>query len=163
MFVSNANMDYKLCEDCGWKNKLNSSGPARNGWPNQASFKVSTEKRRSCHLWALSILSLPALVLWAHWPAMEAASAPKQTTYKRRRPELTPCYRIIQIHLNTFISDRDRERRPLPSYVIKEFEGLLEYGIPAYQCLRLACRSCLKEQIVAFSCKKKRFLSFMLC
>jgi hypothetical protein len=88
---------------------------------------------------------------------MEFASAPKQNTYKRRRPELTPCYRIIQNHLNTFICDRDREGRPLPSYVIKEFEAFLECGIPAYGCLRLACRSCLKEQIVAFSCKKRGF------
>ena len=63
---------------------------------------------------------------------MEAASAPKQNTYKRRRPELTPCYRIIQNHLSTFISDRDREGRPLPNYVIKEFDAFLECGIPAY-------------------------------
>ena len=88
---------------------------------------------------------------------MEAASTPKQTTYKRRRPELTPCYRIIQNHLNTFISDRDREGRPLPSYVVKEFEAFLECGIPAYGCLRLVCKSCLREQIVAFSCKKRGF------
>ena len=75
----------------------------------------------------------------------------------RRRPELTPCYSIIQKHLNTFIADREREGRSLPNYVIKEFEAFLECGIPAYGCLRLACKSCLKEQIVAFSCKKRGF------
>ena len=88
---------------------------------------------------------------------MEAASTAKPVTYMRRRPELTPCYSIIQNNLNTFISDRNREGRPLPNYVIKEFEAFLECGIPAYGCLRLACRSCLKEQIVAFSCKKRGF------
>ena len=88
---------------------------------------------------------------------MEAASTAKPVAYRRRRPELTPCYSIIQNNLNTFISDRNREGRPLPNYVIKEFEAFLECGIPAYGCLRLACRSCLKEQIVAFSCKKRGF------
>ncbi len=93
----------------------------------------------------------------AYCSAMEAANTPKPVTYMRRRPELTPCYRILQNHLNTFISDRDREGRPLPNYVIKEFDAFLECGIPAYGCLRLVCKSCQKEQVVAFSCKKRGF------
>jgi hypothetical protein len=52
---------------------------------------------------------------------MEAASTAKPVTYRRRRPELTPCYSIIQNNLNTFISDRDREGRPLPNYVINVY------------------------------------------
>ena len=63
---------------------------------------------------------------------MEAVSDLKPRIYIRRRPEVTPCYRIIQNHLNTFISDREKEGRPLPNYVIKEFGAFLEFGIPAY-------------------------------
>ena len=86
---------------------------------------------------------------------METASTQKPCTYQRRRPELTPCYRIIQDNLDTFIADREREGRPLPRYVIKEFEAFLECGIPAYGFLRLICKSCRQEKILAFSCKKR--------
>ena len=88
---------------------------------------------------------------------MESAKTTKPVTYIRRRPELSPCYRILQNHLNTFISDRDREGRPLPNYVIKEFDSYLECRIPAYRCFRLIRKSCQKEQVVAFSCKKRGF------
>ena len=77
--------------------------------------------------------------------------------YARRRPELTPCYKIVQEHLSTFIAEREAEGRPLPDYVIKEFEAYLECGIPAYGFLRLKCEDCDEEKIVAFSCKKRGF------
>src|SRR5690606_18861430 len=60
-------------------------------------------------------------------------------------------------HLNTFTYEREAEGRPLPEYVIKEFDEYLRCGIPAYGFLRLKCTSCDKEQIVAFSCKKRGF------
>ena len=83
--------------------------------------------------------------------------APACITYKRRRPENTPCYQIIQKHLETFIADRQAEGRPLPDYVLKEFDAYLRCGIPAYGFLRLQCKSCQDEKIVAFSCKKRGF------
>jgi len=61
---------------------------------------------------------------------MKATKSTKPNIYMRQRPELTPCYRILQNHLNTFISDRDWGGRPLPNYVIKEFDAFLECGIP---------------------------------
>ena len=85
------------------------------------------------------------------------ANTQKPYTYQRRRPELTPCYRIVQDHLNTFIADREREGHPLPRYVMKEFEAFLECGVPAYGCLRLVCKSCRQEKVVAYSCKKRGF------
>jgi hypothetical protein len=101
------------------------------------------QNSQSCHRLPSGILSL--LLWWpglAHCLPMEAAKTKKPVIYMRRRPELTPCYRILQNHLNTFISDRDREFQPLPNYVIKEFDAFLECGIPAYGCLRLVCKSC---------------------
>ncbi len=77
--------------------------------------------------------------------------------YVRRRPELTPCYQILQGHLNTFIAERQAENRPLPDYVQAEFEAYLRCGILAHGFLRLQCVDCKKEQIVAFSCKKRGF------
>ena len=88
---------------------------------------------------------------------MQTAVDQENYTYVRRRPELTPCYKIVQGHLSTFIHDREIEGRPLPEYVIKEFEAYLHCGIPAWGFLRLVCKSCQREKIVAFSCKKRGF------
>ena len=77
--------------------------------------------------------------------------------YVRRRPELSPCYKVIQEHLDTFIAEREAEGRPLPLYVIQEFEAFLKCGIPGYGFLRLKCRECTNEKIVAFSGKKRGF------
>jgi hypothetical protein len=77
--------------------------------------------------------------------------------YSRRRPELTPCYKILQGHLNTFIADRAAEDRPLPKYVLEEFDAFMRCGIPAFGFLRLKCSCCKEEKIVAFSCKKRGF------
>ena len=59
-------------------------------------------------------------------------------SYIRRRPELTPCYQIIQSELETFIVEREIAGRPLPLYMIEEFNEYLKCGIPAYGFLRLA-------------------------
>lgn len=78
-------------------------------------------------------------------------------SYVRRRPELTPCYRIIQEYLDTFTAEREAEGRPLPSYITEEFDAYLRCGIPAYGFLRLKCQDCQLEKITAFSCKKRGF------
>jgi len=77
--------------------------------------------------------------------------------YVRRRPELTPCYQVLQGHLNTFMAERQAENRPLPDYVVAEFEAYLRCGILAHGFLRLQCGDCKKEHVVAFSCKKRGF------
>ena len=87
---------------------------------------------------------------------MEAAKT-KCTGYTQRRPELTPCYKIIQNHLDTFIANREAEGRPLPDYVLQEFDAYLKCGIHAFGFLRLKCQGCQDELIVAFSCKKRGF------
>jgi hypothetical protein len=78
-------------------------------------------------------------------------------SYGRRRPELTPCYRILQEHLATFVAEREAEGRPLPEYITEEFDAYLRCGIPSFGFLRLKCTSCSQEKIVAFSCKKRGF------
>ena len=58
--------------------------------------------------------------------AVLETSCPK---YQRRRPELTPCYRIINQHLDSFVAERAREGRPLPEYALEEFEAYLKCGV----------------------------------
>ena len=72
--------------------------------------------------------------------------AVKKYTYQRRRPEETPCYKIVQAELSTFIEQRHIEGRPLPSYITDEFEAYLRCGILAHGFLRLKCESC-KERV----------------
>ncbi|MBM4254192.1 MAG: transposase [Deltaproteobacteria bacterium] len=84
-------------------------------------------------------------------------AATRSCAYQRRRPELTHCFQIIAGHLNTFISEREAEQRPLPDYVVKEFEAYLKCGILAHGFIRLKCTTCCDEKIVAFSCKKRGF------
>jgi hypothetical protein len=87
------------------------------------------------------------------------AAAPSKTLfeYARHRPELTPCYQVVQNQLNTFISDRQAEGRPLPDYVIEEFDEFLKCRILAHGFLRLQCNQCHKDMVVAYSCKRRGF------
>ena len=83
--------------------------------------------------------------------------ATKSYEYERRRPEETPLYEILQTELNTFVSEREIENRPLPDYVTEELEAFLRCGFPQHGFLRLKCSGCKEEKIVAFSCKKRCF------
>lgn len=88
---------------------------------------------------------------------MQAATKEKSFTYQRSRPELTPCYRIRQEKLDTFLADRQAKGQPIPDYVVEEFKAYLKCGILSHGFLRLKCDSCQEEKIVAFSCKKRGF------
>ncbi len=88
---------------------------------------------------------------------MEPACQQKSFAYLRRRPELSPCYHILQAELATFIADREAEGRPLPDYVREEFEDYMKCGILAHGFIRLKCQDCEDEKIVGFSCKKRGF------
>jgi hypothetical protein len=68
--------------------------------------------------------------------ALDDVSLPPMTTagttsipYVPRSQTNTPCYTNVQHHLATFIADREAEERPLPKYVIDEFEAFLACGI----------------------------------
>ena len=82
---------------------------------------------------------------------------PLQSKYARRDPRLTPCYKIFQEELQTFLTEREAENRPVPDFVKREFDAYLKCGILEYGFLRLHCDSCDIEKIVAFSCKKRGF------
>ena len=61
---------------------------------------------------------------------------------------------MVREHLETFLTTVREERgKDLPRYVEQELRRYLRCGILAHGFLRVACSTCGKEIVVAFSCK----------
>ena len=89
---------------------------------------------------------------------MELARPLGQFTYQRHKPEESVLYKIIQENLETFLATvREEAGQPLPDFVEKEFYEYLRCGILAHGFMRVKCESCHKENLVAFSCKRRGF------
>lgn len=97
-----------------------------------------------------------------------AATAPIRSTrhqvnqsdheaFRLRQPEKTTLYRIVQEHWLSFLQDRAREGRPIPRYIVREFEGFFQCGQLVHGFLRLKCDVCRHERLVPFSCRKRGF------
>ena len=73
--------------------------------------------------------------------------------YRRRQPENSVLYRVLQAHLEEFVA-RTRDRTSgacLPGFVIRELRAFLGCGILANGFARVRCSQCRQEQLVAFS------------
>ena len=83
--------------------------------------------------------------------------APDQgsSPYVRRDPESSVLYQIVAKHLNTFLQATEMLGKKLPRHVTDEFDAYLRCGVLAYGFLRLQCKGCKHERLVAFSCKKR--------
>ena len=79
------------------------------------------------------------------------------TRYKRRSPESTLLYKVVQENLRSFQDLCHEEGKHLPAHVTKEFEAFLKCGVLAHGFLRFRCVDCKHERLVAFSCKKRGF------
>jgi hypothetical protein len=77
--------------------------------------------------------------------------------YKRRQPEKSLLYQVVQDNIGPFIRARAREGKDLPRYVIKEFEEYLRCGRLEHGLVRVWCEGCKHEMAVALSCKKRGF------
>ena len=78
---------------------------------------------------------------------------PESMLYQRRQPENSVLYKLVHEYLEEFLQyARDNYRGPLPSYVEKEFRGLLRCGLLRHGFVRVVCRACKHEYLVAFSC-----------
>ena len=76
--------------------------------------------------------------------------------YERRRPEQTTLYRLVQQHAANFFAEVEAAAdADLPQFVKDEFDAFLECGILAHGLLRLRCRDCGHDKLVAFSCKRR--------
>jgi hypothetical protein len=77
--------------------------------------------------------------------------------YRRRRPQDTTLYRVVQENYRSFVALCDEEDRPLPAFVLKEFERYLACGQLSEGFARVHCYGCGYDRLVAFSCKKRGF------
>jgi hypothetical protein len=88
-----------------------------------------------------------------------AARLPLPATYRRREPEHTVLYRVVQDHLQTFLAQA-RDQNPngcgMPSFIEREFTRYLECGVLAGNgFVRVHCDDCGHDRLVAFSCKNR--------
>ena len=82
---------------------------------------------------------------------------PEGAAYARHRPEHTLLYQIVEENYPTFRDLLERQGRPLPSYVAREFDDFLRCGRLEHGFLRVRCDCCHHEKLVAFSCKRRGF------
>jgi len=85
------------------------------------------------------------------------ADAGKSWRYRRHRPEETLLYRLVEEYYPPFADLLAARGRPLPEYVRREFDEYLKCGRLEYGFLRIQCRACHAERLVAFSCKRRGF------
>ncbi len=84
-------------------------------------------------------------------PSGTTSGTARTSVYRRRRPETTALYRVVQRHFETWLAER-RACEPVPRYVERDFRRYLDCGILARGFARAFCRSCGHDFLVAFSC-----------
>ena len=77
--------------------------------------------------------------------------------YRRRRPEESVLYRVVQQQLETFLARAEARDRHVPRFVEREFRGFLRCGVLAHGFVRVHCDDCGQDRVVAFSCKGRGF------
>ena len=102
---------------------------------------------------------------WERYP--DAVLAPLECTpdaarakYRRREPEKTLLYQVVEKHLDAFLAEA-KERSPdgdeLPGFVEQESRNYLNCGVLSRGFCRVVCSSCGNEKVVGFSCKRRGF------
>jgi len=78
---------------------------------------------------------------------------------RRREPEKTVLYQVLQRHLETFIAraEADDRRSGLPRFVVAELRAFLDCGLLSKGFCRVHCTACGRDALVAFSCKRRGF------
>lgn len=80
--------------------------------------------------------------------------AARTGVYRRRRPETTALYRVVQTHFETWLVERSA-CESIPRYVEEDFRRYLDCGILARGFCRAFCAACGHDFLVAFSCKAR--------
>jgi len=78
-------------------------------------------------------------------------------TYVRHRPEHTLLYQLVQRYWSEFHSHLNEAGSYLPRHVTREFDEYLDCGMLERGFLRVRCKDCYHEHLVAFSCKRRGF------
>jgi hypothetical protein len=92
-------------------------------------------------------MAQPAAAQSAH-----AATSAAVGGYRRRQPEHSVLYRLVQEHWQSY-RERAEQSGPLPAFVVDEFEPYLRCGILAHGAVLVACSQCSHERLVGLSCK----------
>lgn len=77
--------------------------------------------------------------------------------YRRHQPENTTLYPIIEQNLPLLRKALQQQEASLPGFVLAEFEDYLRCGLLEHGFLRVKCKGCRYEHLVAFSCKRRGF------
>lgn len=78
-------------------------------------------------------------------------------SYERRRPEDTALYRAVSDGLEEFLAMAKAHDQQVPWFVEQEFRRYLSCGRLEEGFVRIRCRKCRYERLVAFSCKGRGF------
>jgi DNA-directed RNA polymerase subunit RPC12/RpoP len=76
--------------------------------------------------------------------------------YRRRRPDKTVLYGVVQAHFETYLcrcGEGNWDGSAVPAHVEREFRRYLECGILAHGFARARCAECGHDFLVAYSCK----------
>ena len=87
-----------------------------------------------------------------------AASAALPARYRPRQPEKTLLHRVVRENLETMLAEaRERSEHGFgyPRFVEKAFRIYLDCGALPRGFVRLKCRACGFERLLAFSCKSR--------
>jgi len=79
------------------------------------------------------------------------------SAYSPRRAWESPLYHAVAENLETFLADRQLRGRPVPFFVVRDFQAFLDCGVPAHGFLRVHCEECGRDRVVPFSCKGRGF------
>jgi len=90
----------------------------------------------------------------SHFSTATCASAAR--AHRRRSPERTALYRLVQRHLETWLArtrETDPDGTPVARHIECELRAYLVCGILACGFARARCGACGHDFLVAFSCK----------
>lgn len=90
-------------------------------------------------------------------PTQNGLLARASMEYARHQPEHTLLYQVIEAYYPKFLDYLIESDKTLPQYVQDEFEAYLKCGRLEHGFLRVQCDTCHREQLVAFSCKRRGF------
>ena len=91
---------------------------------------------------------------------MQCEDESKEPSYVPRNPRSSILYQIVESHWGSYQHHiEEKTGRPLPKYIISEFDEYLKCGILEHGFMRVVCSkpSCGLEHLVGFSCKGRGF------
>jgi len=95
-----------------------------------------------------------AAAIYERYP--HAASRPLSPQYRRREPDKTALYTIVNENIHSCLQQARKKSDHgygYPRFVEREFENFLRCGLLRHGFVRVQCANCQNEQLVAFSCK----------